>query len=105
MKNRLMLLEDRLILSKRAIIESAIAIEKQEFSIEHTRHRSYHFGATGRLSYVSAIAPKERRLDIPHINKKGGCTSALFTTIFLKMLSKKVYQRQLRSLLNRNLLP
>ena len=41
MKNRLMLLEERLILSKRAIIESAIALLKQELSIEHTRHRSF----------------------------------------------------------------
>ena len=40
MKNRLILLEDRLILSKRALIESVIALLKQEFSIEHTRHRS-----------------------------------------------------------------
>ena len=41
MRNRLMLLEDRLILSKRTIIEFAITIERQELSIEHTRHRSF----------------------------------------------------------------
>lgn len=41
MKKKLMLYEDRLLLGKRAIIESVIALLKQELSIEHTRHRSF----------------------------------------------------------------
>ena len=40
MKNKLMALEDRLMLAKRGVIESVINVLKNVFSIEHTRHRN-----------------------------------------------------------------
>jgi Transposase DDE domain len=40
MKNKLMPFADKLLLRKRGTIESVIGIMKQQFSIEHTRHRS-----------------------------------------------------------------
>ena len=40
MKNRLMLLSDRILLRKRAVIESVNDFLKNTCQIEHTRHRS-----------------------------------------------------------------
>ena len=40
MKNILMKMEDKLLLRKRGVIESAIGILKESFDIEHSRHRS-----------------------------------------------------------------
>jgi len=40
MKNKLMELENKLLLSKRGVIESAIDILKEHLNIEHSRHRS-----------------------------------------------------------------
>jgi len=40
MKNKLMLMQDKLLLRKRGIIESVGNILKNTFNIEHTRHRS-----------------------------------------------------------------
>lgn len=40
MKNRLLNVQDRLVLAKRGVIESVIAILKEDLSIEHTRHRN-----------------------------------------------------------------
>jgi Transposase DDE domain len=40
MKNKLLSLEDKLLLRKRGLIESVIGIFKNSLSIEHTRHRS-----------------------------------------------------------------
>lgn len=48
MKNKLMPLEDRLLLKKRGIIESVGSVLKETFSLEHSRHRSY----AGFLSHV-----------------------------------------------------
>jgi len=39
MKNKLMLIEDKLLLKKRGIIESTINVLKNIFNIEHTRTR------------------------------------------------------------------
>jgi len=40
MTNKLMHLEDKILLKKRGVIESVIGILKNTFSIQHTRHRS-----------------------------------------------------------------
>ena len=40
MKNKLMHIEDKLILKKRGLIETVIGILKEELSMEHSRHRS-----------------------------------------------------------------
>ena len=40
MKNKLVTLEDKFILRKRAVIESVNNILKENLQIEHTRHRS-----------------------------------------------------------------
>lgn len=40
MKNKLMLIEDKLLLRKRGVIESVGNILKNTFNIEHSRHRS-----------------------------------------------------------------
>lgn len=40
MKGQTMLLTDRLMLAKRGVIESVIAVLKEDFLLEHTRHRN-----------------------------------------------------------------
>jgi hypothetical protein len=50
MKNKLLAVEDKLLLRKRGVIESVGSILKESASIEHTRHRSL----SGFLSYVLA---------------------------------------------------
>lgn len=54
MKNKLMELDDKLMLSKRGVVESSIRILKEILSIEHTRHRSKINGFAHLLSGLAA---------------------------------------------------
>ena len=67
MKNKLMDLQDKLMLKKRGLIESVGSILKEFLSLEHSRHRSF----TGFLSHVfSTIAAyffKPKKPSIPSL--------------------------------------
>ena len=64
MKNKLLSLEDKLLLQKRGIIESVFGIMKEELSLEHSRHRSKN----GFLSHIfSTLLAYTFRPKKPHI--------------------------------------
>lgn len=77
MKNALMLLQDRIMLRKRALIESVNDELKNMCQIEHTRHRSFHNFVINILSALAAYAffPKKPSIntntDIIDIEKWG----------------------------------
>ena len=66
MKNKLMLLFDKILLRKRALIESVYDQLKNIFQIEHTRHRSKVNFAVNLLAGLAAytLAPKKPSLNI-----------------------------------------
>jgi hypothetical protein len=66
MKNKLMLLEDRLLLRKRAIIESVNDFLKNICQIEHTRHRSSTNFLVNLISGITAYSflPNKPSLNI-----------------------------------------
>lgn len=71
MKNKLLELEDKLLLRKRGVIDSVIGILKNSLSIEHTRHRSpINFIAHVMSSLAAYIFYKDKPTiaTIPMIN-------------------------------------
>ena len=54
MKNSMMLLQDKIMLGKRALIETVYAQLKNSCQIEHTRHRSFENFITNLLSGLIA---------------------------------------------------
>ena len=54
MKNKLLLLEDKLKLRKRAVVESVNDILTSVFDLEHTRHRSAVNAMTHMLAALTA---------------------------------------------------
>jgi Transposase DDE domain. len=74
MKNCLMLLQDKIILRQRVIIETVNDILKNVCSIEHTRHRSFH-NFVGNM--VTAIIAYNMRPKHPALNLEIIDTEAL----------------------------
>ena len=72
MKNSLMLIKDKIILRKRAIIETVNDELKNMCQIEHTRHRSFDNFITNLLSGLIAYSffPKKPTLNIEIIDNK-----------------------------------
>jgi hypothetical protein len=69
MKNKLMHIEDKLFLKKRGLIETVIGILKEEFSMEHSRHRS----VWGFFSHIfSTLAAYSFKAKKPSLKRK--CT-------------------------------
>lgn len=56
MKNSLMLLKDRIMLRKRALIETVNDELKNQYQIEHTRHRNFENFLTNLLSGLIAYS-------------------------------------------------
>lgn len=74
MKNKLMTLFDKLMLRKRALVESVIFVLKNSFCIEQTRHRS----STGFLTNVyGALVAYAFRPSKPSISFSAGILEAL----------------------------
>jgi hypothetical protein len=67
MKNQLLPLFDKMLLNKRGIIETVIGILKQDFNLEHTRHRSINGFFINIFSTLIAYAvrPKKPSLKFP----------------------------------------
>jgi hypothetical protein len=72
MKNSLMLIQDKITLKKRAIIETVNDELKNICQIEHTRHRSFENFLTNLLSGLIAYSffPKKPSLNIDIIDNK-----------------------------------
>ena len=72
MKNSLMLLHDKIMLKKRAIIETVNDQLKNICQIEHTRHRSFDNFITNLLSALIAYSffPKKPSLNIEIIDNR-----------------------------------
>lgn len=67
MKNKLMPIEDKLFLRKRGLIETVIGILKEEFSMEHSRHRSIWGFFSHIFSTLAAYAFKAKK---PSLKRK-----------------------------------
>ena len=65
MKNSLMLLQDKIALRKRALIETVNDELKNIYQIEHTRHRSFENFTTNLLSGLIAYSFFDKK---PSIN-------------------------------------
>jgi hypothetical protein len=79
MKNKLMELSDKLLLRKRALIESVNDFLKNICQIEHTRHRSPSNFVVNLMSGLVAYSflPKKPSLHIPFANDASGLLSLL----------------------------
>jgi hypothetical protein len=64
MKNKLMLLEEKILLRKRSVIESVNGVLKNTFEIAHTRHRSFINGFIHIFSTLAAYCFKENKPSI-----------------------------------------
>jgi len=73
MKNSLMHIQDKLILKKRALIETVNDELKNICQVEHTRHRSFENFITNLLSGLIAYSffPKKPSLNLDIIDNKG----------------------------------
>lgn len=67
MKNKLMQLEDKLMLKHRGLIETVIGVLKESFSMEHSRHRSVWGFFSHIFSTLAAYSFKEKK---PSIKRK-----------------------------------
>ena len=65
MKNKLVTMEDKYLLSKRGLIETVIGQLKTEFNIEHTRHRSVNGFLCNLFGSLIAYSFKQKK---PAIN-------------------------------------
>jgi Transposase DDE domain len=72
MKNSLMLLQDRIMLRKRALIETVNDELKNQCQIEHTRHRSFENFITNLLSGLIAYSffDKKPSLNVEIIDQR-----------------------------------
>lgn len=69
MKNKLMLLEDKIGLKKRGVIESVGAILKEDLSLEHSRHRSIFGFISHIISTLVAYAFRDKKPQIVNPKK------------------------------------
>lgn len=78
MKNSLMHIHDKILLRKRAIVESVYDELKNICQIEHTRHRSFENFLSNLISGLIAYSflPKKPTLNIEVIDNKQICTIA-----------------------------
>jgi len=78
MKNSLMHIHDKILLRKRAIVESVYDELKNICQIEHTRHRSFENFLSNLISGLIAYSflPKKPTLNIEIIDNKQICTIA-----------------------------
>src|SRR3954452_1855198 len=70
MRNHLMVLGDKIMLRKRFVIETVLAILKSEMGLEHTRHRSPVNAMVHVLSCLVAYAYRPAKLSISLTNRK-----------------------------------
>lgn len=70
MKNKLMPMEDKMLLRKRGVIESVGAVLKQSYSLEHSRHRSVAGFFCHILATVIAYDFHEEKPAIAHKKNK-----------------------------------
>ena len=68
MKNKLMLLREKILLRKRSIIETVNGVLKEDFQISHRRHRSYINGFIHIFSTLVAYALKSKKPAIKFAN-------------------------------------
>jgi len=70
MKNKLMNISDKILLRKRAVIESVNDFLKNECDIEHSRHRSINNFFTNALSALVAYSflPKKPAISLPNLS-------------------------------------
>jgi hypothetical protein len=68
MQNKLMVMQDKLMLRKRGVIESVGAILKESFNIEHSRYRN---PMTLLINVCAALIAYSFRENKPSIHKKG----------------------------------
>ena len=73
MKNTLMHLYDKILLRKRAVVESVNDILKNQCQIEHTRHRSFGNFITNMISGLIAYAfyPTKPNINIDNLQRIG----------------------------------
>jgi hypothetical protein len=64
MKNKLMSIEDKLLLKKRGVVESVGSILKESLNLEHSRHRSYTGFFTHIISTLIAYAFRQKKPSI-----------------------------------------
>ncbi len=64
MKNKLMDLQDKLMLKKRGLIESVGSILKESLSLEHSRHRSFAGFLSHVFSTIAAYSFKSKKPSI-----------------------------------------
>jgi len=78
MKNSLMLLQDKILLKKRALIETVNDELKNICQIEHTRHRSFGNFISNLISGLIAYSffPKKPALNLEIIDNEQICTFA-----------------------------
>lgn len=78
MKNSLMHIHDKILLRKRAIVESVYDELKNICQIEHTRHRSFENFLSNLISGLIAYSflPKKPSLNLEVIDNKQICTIA-----------------------------
>jgi hypothetical protein len=70
MKNKLMLLIDKILLKKRSLIESVFNILKNQMNLEHTRHRSPLNFLVNIISCLTAYCFKKNKKAVAKISKK-----------------------------------
>jgi hypothetical protein len=61
MQNKLMSLQEKVLLRKRSIIETVNSVLKKDFQIAHTRHRSFINGFIHIFSTLTAYALKANK--------------------------------------------
>ncbi len=73
MKNALMNIYDKILLRKRAVVESVNDILKNQCQIEHTRHRSFDNFITNLISGLIAYAfyPTKPNINIDNLQRIG----------------------------------
>ena len=78
MKNSLMLIQDKIALKKRAIIETVNDELYNICQIEHTRHRCFEYFITNLISGLIAYSylPKKHSLNLEIIDDKSICKYA-----------------------------
>ena len=69
MKNKLMPLEDKMLLKKRGVVESVINLLKTFFNIEHTRHRSVLGFFSNIFSCIAAYAFHSNKPSLAHFGQ------------------------------------
>ena len=85
MKNRLMLLSDRLLLRKRAIIESVNDFLKNTCQIEHTRHRCVTNVFVNLIAGISAYSFISKKPSL-HLSRGLSCSLTRRTHVNVNLL-------------------